>query len=291
MQYALSLPNGGECGDPGILADLAALAEASGWNAVLLEDYICYTNDTYHSVPGAPTYDPWVALAAVALCTKRIRLGTSVTPLPRRRPWKLAREAVTLDHLSNGRLILGVGSGDVREPGFTNVGETLNAKQRAELLDESLDILVGLWSGQPFSYKGKHYSIDNTTFLPMPVQSPRIPIWVGGGWPNPGPTQRAARWDGACLCKQTDDGSWQDMMPGDVQALQAAVERQRSAATVAAPFDIVVGGRQRGDDWEQERTVIRSLAEAGATWWSEWVPAADRATMRAAIARGPLRSD
>jgi alkanesulfonate monooxygenase SsuD/methylene tetrahydromethanopterin reductase-like flavin-dependent oxidoreductase (luciferase family) len=160
MQYALALPNGGECGDPRILADLARLAEASGWDAVFLEDYICYTNDTYHSLPGAPTYDPWVALAAMALHTERVRLGTSVTPLPRRRPWKLAREAVTLDHLSHGRLILGVGSGDAREQGFSRVGEVVDARQRAEMLDEGLDILVGLWSGQPFSYTGKHYAID-----------------------------------------------------------------------------------------------------------------------------------
>jgi len=286
MRYALALPNGGECGHPHILADLAALAEASGWDALFLEDYICYTNDTYHSIPGAPTYDPWVALAAVAMRTERIRLGTSVTPLPRRRPWKLAREAVTLDHLSHGRLILGVGSGDVREAGFAQVGEPLDAKQRAAMLDESLEILAGLWSGQLFSYRGKHYAVENVTFLPAPVQSPRIPIWVGGGWPNPGPTQRAARWDGACLYKQTTDGSWQDMTPDDVRALRATVERQR---TSAAPFEIAVGGRQRGADWEEERTLIRSLTEAGATWWSEWVPAADLATMQAAIARGPLR--
>jgi alkanesulfonate monooxygenase SsuD/methylene tetrahydromethanopterin reductase-like flavin-dependent oxidoreductase (luciferase family) len=286
VQYALSLPNAGECGDPRILADLAALAEASSWDALFLEDYMCYTNDTYHGIPGAPTYDPWVALAAVALRTEHIRLGTSVTPVPRRRPWKLARETVTLDHLSNGRLILGVGSGDVRDPGFAQVGESLDAKQRAEVLDESLAILTGLWSGQPFSYQGKHYAIDNVTFLPTPVQSPRIPIWVGGGWPNHGPTLRAARWDGSCLYKQSDDGSWQDMTPSDVQALRTTVERQRATAV---PFDIVVGGRQRRDDWEQDRALIRSLAEVGATWWSEWVPAADLSTMRAAIARGPLR--
>ncbi len=286
MQYALALPNGGECGDPHTLADLASLAEASGWDAVFLEDYICYTNDTYHSLPGAPTYDPWVALAAMALHTERVRLGTSVTPLPRRRPWKLAREAVTLDHLSHGRLILGVGSGDARDQGFSRVGEVVDARQRAEMLDEGLDILAGLWSGQPFSYTGKHYAIDNVTFLPTPVQSPRIPIWVGGGWPNPGPTQRAARWDGSCLYKQTDDGSWQDMTPNDVQALRATIERQRGPGTAV---DIVVGGRQRSDDWEQDRALIQSLAAAGATWWTEWIAAADLITMRAAIAHGPLR--
>jgi alkanesulfonate monooxygenase SsuD/methylene tetrahydromethanopterin reductase-like flavin-dependent oxidoreductase (luciferase family) len=286
MQYALALPNGGECGDPRILADLAALAEESGWDALFLEDYIGYTNNEYYSIPGAPTYDPWVALAAMALRTERMRLGTSVTPLPRRRPWKLAREALTLDHLSNGRLILGVGSGDINDPGFRQVGEVLDAKQRAEMLDECLDILAGLWSGQPFSYAGKHYTIDNVTFLPVPVQSPRIPIWVGGIWPNPGPTRRAARWDGACMYRQPTDGSWQDMTAADITALRTAVLGLRATD---APFDIAVGGRQRSSDWEQDRALIRSVAEAGATWCGEWVPAADLATMRTAISRGPLR--
>jgi alkanesulfonate monooxygenase SsuD/methylene tetrahydromethanopterin reductase-like flavin-dependent oxidoreductase (luciferase family) len=285
MQYALSLPNGGECADPRILADLAALAEDSGCDGLFLEDYISYTNDTYHSVPGAPTYDPWVMLAAAALRTNRIRLGTSVTPLPRRRPWKVAREAVTLDHLSNGRVILGVGSGDAREAGFTRVGEVLDAKKRAELLDESLDILAGLWSGQPFTYRGKHFTVEEATFLPVPVQSPRIPIWVGGGWPLPGPTARAARWDGSCLYKQTSDNSWQDMTPEDIASLRATALRGRDPSL---PFAIATGGRARGADWEQDRALIRSVAEAGATWWSEWIPAADLPTMHAAIARGPL---
>jgi alkanesulfonate monooxygenase SsuD/methylene tetrahydromethanopterin reductase-like flavin-dependent oxidoreductase (luciferase family) len=286
MRYALSLPNGGECSDPRILADLAALAEETGWDGVFLEDYIVYTNATYFSVPGSPTHDPWVALAAMALRTQRIRLGTAVTPLPRRRPWKLAREAVSIDHLSNGRLVLGVGLGDVGEPGFARFGETVDARQRAELVDESLDILAGLWSGEPFSYRGKHYTVNEVTFLPRPVQSPRIPIWVGGGWPMKGPVQRAARWDGAMLYKQPADGTWQDMMPEDIRALKATVEHQRAAST---PYDIVTGGRERRDDWDVERSQISALAEAGATWWSEWVPAASLATMRAAIQRGPLR--
>ena len=288
MQYALSLPNGGECSDPRTLADLAALAEETGWDGVFLEDYLVYTNDTYFSVPGAPTHDPWVALAAMALRTRRIRLGTAVTPLPRRRPWKLAREAVSLDHLSNGRLVLGVGLGDVGEPGFARVGETVDARQRAELVDESLEILAGLWSGEPFSYRGKHYTVDEVTFLPRPVQSPRIPIWVGGGWPMKGPVQRAARWDGAMLYKQSTDGTWQDMLPEDIRALKATVERQRTAST---PYDIVTGGRERRDDWDAERAQISAVREAGATWWSEWVPASSLTTMRAAIQRGPLRID
>lgn len=294
MQYALVLPSGGECSDPRILADLAALAEAVGWDGVFLEDYIVYTNDEYYSVPGSPTHDPWVALAAMALRTEHIRLGTSVTPLPRRRPWKLAREAVSIDHLSNGRLILGVGLGDARDQSFKCFGETLDVRQRAEMADECLDILVGLWSGEPFSYRGKHYTVEEVTFLPRPVQSPRIPLWVGGVWPKRGPVQRAARWDGSMLYKESADGTWQDMTPEDVRALKATIERQRGAS---APFDIEVvgivdieiGGRVRRDDWDAERDYIRALEEAGATWWAEWVPAVPLATMRAAIERGPLR--
>jgi alkanesulfonate monooxygenase SsuD/methylene tetrahydromethanopterin reductase-like flavin-dependent oxidoreductase (luciferase family) len=286
MQYALALPNGGECSDPRILIDLAVLAEAAGWDGVFLEDYIVYMRGTYYSVPGSPTHDPWVLLAAMAMRTERIRLGTSVTPLPRRRPWKLAREAVSVDHLSGGRLVLGVGLGDVGEPGFARVGETGDVRQRAEMLDESLDILAGLWSGEPFSYRGKHYTVEDVTFLPRPVQLPRIPLWVSGGWPMKGPVQRAARWDGAMLYKHSTDGTWQDMMPEDVRSLRATIERQRAAET---PYDIIIGGRRRRDDWDAERAHISALEEAGATWWWEWVPAAPLPAMRAAIERGPLR--
>jgi alkanesulfonate monooxygenase SsuD/methylene tetrahydromethanopterin reductase-like flavin-dependent oxidoreductase (luciferase family) len=124
------------------------------------------------------------------------------------------------------------------------------------------------------------------TFLPRPVQTPRIPIWVGGGWPSKGPVQRAARWDGAMLYKQPTTGAWQDMTPEDVRALKATVARSRATS---APYDIIIGGRERRDDWDAERAHIKALEEAGATWWSEWVPAAPLPTMRAAIERGPLR--
>ncbi len=286
LRHAISVPNGGECGDPRVLAEFAHIAEDAGWDGIFLEDYIVYTNSEYFSLPGNPTYDPWVSLAAMATRTTRIRLGTSVTPVGRRRPWKLAKEAVTLDHLSGGRVIIGAGAGDA-EVSFTAFGEagSSSGKTRAELLDEGLEILAGLWSGESFSYQGKHFTIAEVTCLPKPVQSPRIPIWVGGGWPLPGPTQRAARWDGSFLYKHTPDGTWQDMTAQDVGALRAFVAQQRGSLE---GYDIAVGGHQRGKDWEAERAHIRSVAEAGATWWAEWVPANDVATMRAAVARGPL---
>ncbi len=280
MQYGLSLPNGGVCGDARTLAELALLAERSGWDGVFLEDYIIWQGNQ-----DKPTCDPWVALAAMAMRTERIRLGTEVTPLARRRPWKVARETVTLDHLSNGRMILGIGLGVSSDIEFTHFGEETDTKKRARMLDEALDVLVGLWSGKPFSYRGEFYQVSEVTLLPRPVQKPRIPIWVGGGYPLKGPMRRAARWDGSCLYKHTEDWSWQDMTPDDVRALRAFVERHRSAST---PFDIALGGRRRRNP-KQDRAHIRSVAEAGATWWNEYIPPAKLEAMRKAIQRGPLR--
>src|SRR5947208_4230366 len=189
LRNALRLPNGGECVDPRFVLELAERAETAGWDALLLEDYICYQGN-----PSTPTCDVWATLAAIAVKTSRIRLGTSVTPLPRRRPWKVAREAAAVDQLSAGRLILGVGAGDVgdafvRDASFTHFGEVLDLRQRAEMLDEGLAIIAGLWSGQAFAFSGKHYRVDEVTFAPTPVQRPRIPIWVGGGYPKRGPTR------------------------------------------------------------------------------------------------------
>jgi alkanesulfonate monooxygenase SsuD/methylene tetrahydromethanopterin reductase-like flavin-dependent oxidoreductase (luciferase family) len=285
--HGIEFPPAGECGDPKTLAELARLAEEAGWDGVFLEDYVFYHNDTYHSVPGAPTYDPWICLAAMATRTEHVRLGTAITPLPRRRPWKLAREAISLDHLSGGRLFLGVGSGDVSDNGFTHVGEETDPKRRAGLLDEGLEILAGLMGGRPFSYEGEHHTVHEVTFLPEPVRQPRIPIWVGGLWPRKGPLRRAARWDGFIPYKQSGDGRQVDLTPEDVYQIRATTERERAGS---GPFDLVVGGSERREDWEEERSVISSLAEAGATWWLEWVPAAGFGEMRRAILRGPLRA-
>lgn len=286
MHYGLNLPNGGLTGDPHTAAELAALAEISGWDGVFLEDYIVWQGHQ-----DVPTYDPWILLAAMALHTTHIRLGIMVTPLSRRRPWKVAREAVTLDHLSNGRMILGAGLGDTTlDVSLTHFGEVIDVKQRGEMLDEALDIVANAWSGQPFSYSGKHYQIKEVALLPQPVQVPRIPIWIGGGFPLKGATQRALQWDGSCMYIDTHGGPWRDWAPEDVRTLRTMAERWRGADT---PFDIVLGGHQRDADWEQERALINSLAEAGATWWIEYLPPelGGLDIIREAIARGPLRID
>lgn len=287
MRYGLCLPNAGPWGDPRTLGALAQVAEEAGWDGVFLEDYIVWQGHQ-----GTPTYDPWVILAVMALRTERIRLGTTVTPLPRRRPWKLASETVTLDHLSNGRLILGAGLGDTEseDVSFSHFDEELSLPERASMLDEALDVLTGLWSGEPFSYHGKHYRLNEVTLSPRPVQTPRIPIWVGGGWPLKGPTQRALRWDGSCMYKHTYGGPWEDWTPDDVRSLKTLSDNQRG---VSGPFDIVVGGSRRDDDWERRRALIRSLAAAGATWWLEYIPpdTGELDIVRDHIAGGPLRID
>ena len=285
LRYGLSLPNGGECGDPRFLVELAQRAEGAGWEGLFLEDYVSYQGD-----PAEPTCDVWPALAAIAMVTERMRLGTSVTPLPRRRPWNVAREAAAVDQLSGGRFVLGVGIGDVddhvvADASLTHFGETGDRRTRAEMLDEALTIIDGLWTGEPFSFTGKHYRVGEVTFLPRPIQRPRIPIWVGGGYPLPGPTRRAVRWDGSFLYRSllAEDGSTSEgvMSADDVRDL-----RKRAGNR---PFDIAVGGHPRPDDMDAERAHIKAVAEAGATWWVEWVPPDDRDTMRAAVDRGPLR--
>ncbi len=287
MHYGLTLPNGGKWNDARTLAELARLAEESGWDGVFLEDYIIWQGHQ-----DVPTYDPWVALAAMAMQTQRVRLGTTVTALPRRRPWKVARETVTLDHLSNGRLILGVGIGDtgvyVNDPSIASFGEVTDARTRGKMLDEALAVLVGLWSGEPFSFAGEFYHVNQVTLLPRPVQTPRIPIWVGGGFPLKGPTQRAVRWDGSCMYHNPVGGADQEWTPDEVRALKAMAAQARGAD---APFDIALGGGSRDADWEKQRAVIRSFADAGATWWVEYVPpeTGDLDAARAAIARGPLK--
>ena len=149
--------------------------------------------------------DPWIALTAMAMVTNRIKLGPMIIPLPRRRPWKLARESVTLDRLSQGRLILGMGIGsDSFFKEYSTYGESQDDKLHGAMLDEGLDVLVRLWSGVRVNYTGQHYQLHDALFLPTPLQRPRIPIWIAGFWPMKKPFRRAAQWDGFCPLKQAD---------------------------------------------------------------------------------------
>lgn len=257
MKFGLSLPQFEAFGDVNRLVELAEIAEDAGWDGFFVWDHILF-DDLWH-----PIVDPWIALAAIAARTKTIKLGPMVTPLARRRPWKVAREAVSLDQLSNGRLIMGVGLGapDLWEFGF--FGEEQDAKVRAAKLDEGLDILVGLMSGELFSYQGEHYQIEEMRFLPKPLQSPRIPIWVGGTWPYKGPLQRAARYDGYFPIVIDEK-----LSPDDWISAQARINSLRKDDT---PFDFVQYGVTPGDDLEKAAALVAPYQEVGVTWWMEGI--------------------
>jgi len=271
MQYGVIIPGG----DLDTILALATEAEAAGWDGVFYWDGI--------NIPAAgPMYDPWVVLAAIATRTERVRIGAIITPVSRRRPWKLARETVTLDHLSHGRLVVPVGLGALDDGGFGKVGEATDLRVRAAMLDEGLEVLTGLWSGQPFSYHGAHYDMEEMTFLPPPVQTPRIPVWIVAAWPRAKSMRRALRYDG--ILPQKMDGADGAMTPDDIRAMRAFIAEQRAATT---PFDIIMEGETPGDDPAQVATTVAPLAEAGATWWMEtrWTDGPD--TLRARIAQGP----
>jgi alkanesulfonate monooxygenase SsuD/methylene tetrahydromethanopterin reductase-like flavin-dependent oxidoreductase (luciferase family) len=261
MQYALQIPPFGPCANLTLLATLAAEAEEAGWEGFFLWDDITRTELV-------PVADPWIALAAIALRTRSMRLGSLVTPLARRRPWKVARETVTLDHLSQGRLIVGLGVG-AGATEFDDLGEETSIQAHAAMLEEGLDILTGLWSGEPFHYAGVHYQIRHAQFLPRPLQSPRVPVWLGGTWPLKAPFRRAARWDGVFPMRR--DLSYTDMLtPEEMQAmLRFTLDQRAQAGLVNQPFEVAFWGLSSGTDQEQDRALVQKYAEAGVTWWVE----------------------
>jgi alkanesulfonate monooxygenase SsuD/methylene tetrahydromethanopterin reductase-like flavin-dependent oxidoreductase (luciferase family) len=277
MFFGIDLPAYGEFADVGALAALAREAEAAGWDGFFLYDQVAPERPL-------PLADPWIALTAAALATSRLRLGTLVTPLPRRRPWKVARETVTLDHLSGGRLILGVGLGISPEE-FDDLGEETDLRVRAEMLDEALTVLTGLWRGEPFSHLGIHYRVRAAHFLPAPSQTPRIPIWVGGTWPVRAPFRRAARWDGVFPHYRDEHGAISPMPPAVLREMLGYIAAHRAGA---APFAVVLRGATPGDHPERAAEMIAPYRDAGLTWWLEGVGSGrDLAAVRARIRQGP----
>ena len=261
-------------GDPRVAAELAAEAEEAGWDGVFSWDGV--------AIGAMDTYDPWVVMAAMAMRTERVRLGAILTPPSRRRPWKLAREAMTLDRLSGGRLVLPVGLGAIDDAAFGNVGEPTDARTRAERLDESLAILDGLWSGEAFSFEGRHYRFGPMTFRPTPVQRPRIPIWVAATVSSERSMARAFRHDG--ILPQTSD-------PAAIRAIAGQAARDRPTGSTGDPFAIVVEGTADPTDRAALDRVV-ALAEAGATWWveSDW-EGATVDSLRRRIRAGPPQID
>jgi alkanesulfonate monooxygenase SsuD/methylene tetrahydromethanopterin reductase-like flavin-dependent oxidoreductase (luciferase family) len=280
MQFAIDLPPFGPFSDPNLVAELAEVAEEAGWNGFFLWDHLNYKLDS--SPEPVEIADPWILLAAIALRTTRLKLGPMVTPLPRRRPWKLARETVTLDHLCGGRLVLGVGLGSDDDGEYHDFGEPTDARVHGEMLDEGLAILTQLWSGEECSYQGQHYQLSRVRFLPTPLQRPRIPIWVAGIWPHKKPFRRAAQFDGVY-----PQMSGRALEPVDLREILAFIQTQRTQTT---PFEALAYGLTSGKDLAADVAHVAAFAQAGATWWLEhFAPQQTVEQVRQRIQQGPAR--
>jgi hypothetical protein len=262
------------------VAKYALLAEEAGWDGCFLGDAIWCE-------------DPMISLAASAMITRRIRLGTMILPMPLRRPWKVASESIALDHLSDGRLILGLGAGAVWMGWQSFPDEVINARARAEMLDESIDILTLLYQRKQFDYDGKHYHLkltlmDEMYYPPKPVQQPRIPLWVVGIWPRTKSMQRVLKCDGIIVEKRSAEGTGEEVTPADICEIKTYVESNR---TLMTPFDIVSVGKTLGMECAEQDAKLLPMQEAGLTWWIEDRISESEEQVAASIRRGPPRLD
>ena len=276
MKYGLYVPNFGKASGPRALAQTALEAEKNGWDGFFLWDHLVEWEKR------VPISDAFIALAAIAMKTNRIRIGTTLTPLPRLKPWTAARQTATLDQLSNGRLVLGVGLGAKESCDYARFGESEDSKVLADKLDESLEIITGLWTGKPFSHRGLHFKIGKTVFLPTPKQKPRIPIWVGGFWPRKGPFNRASRWDGAIPLVAPEKLP----EPKDIGEILAYVEERRASR---GSFDLANIGWTTGVNRARDAEKVAAYEDAGVTWWLEslWTKRDSSEGMLKRIRQGP----
>lgn len=277
MRSGVFVPLFDELAEPARVAALAAEAEEAGWDGFFVWDHVRWRE------PVVDVADTQITLAAIAASTERIRLGPMVTPLARRRPVKVARETATLDRLSGGRLTLGVGLGsDSFGSEFQMTGEEADERRRAQMLDESLEILQAAWSGEPVHHRGEHYTVDGMRLLPRPVQRPGVPVWVAGFYGKPRPLRRAARYQGFFPINLDAPEQLAEIV-SDLTALRPDAETEHEGA-----YDIVVRLAPGTDPGP--------YAAAGATWWlvafpwdrvsEDWV----RGVIREGPAAGPSES-
>jgi probable F420-dependent oxidoreductase len=251
MHYGIEVVTLGDYADPRLVVKLAQAAETAGWEGIFVWDHLGF-------VWGGPSGDPWIILSAVAQATKKMKIGSSVTPLPRRRPQVLVNALASLDLLSEGRVIFGVGLGGEPQE-FAAFGDIEDAKVRAAMLDEGLDILDRLWSGDKVTHHGAYFEIKNVTLTPLPIQKPRIPIWIGGE--SPPALRRAARWDGWVVGGVNMEG---EMIKSPEQMAEkiSYIQQHRESTE---PLDVALTGISSPDD----RKLTEDYAAVGVTWWLE----------------------
>jgi alkanesulfonate monooxygenase SsuD/methylene tetrahydromethanopterin reductase-like flavin-dependent oxidoreductase (luciferase family) len=263
VHHALYLPPFGELAEPSVLVDLAVAAEERGWDGYFLWDHILRASPDPSDIA-----DPWVALAAVAAATDRMRLGPIVTPLARRRPQVVARQAMTLDRLAGGRLTLGLGLGVDTAGELTKFGELVDARERGDQLDEGAELLAKLLASEHVHHRGRYFTAEDVQLLPRTVQQPRLPIWMAARGGAPRPTRRAARYEGLMPIEVDDDG------------LARTVDLVVAERGSLDGFDIAVIAHPGAD--------LPALEARGATWamWAFW-PGEPAADILARIERGP----
>jgi alkanesulfonate monooxygenase SsuD/methylene tetrahydromethanopterin reductase-like flavin-dependent oxidoreductase (luciferase family) len=267
VKHGIFVPPFDELADPRVVADLAVTAEDNGWDGFFVWDHITYR------APVVALADPWITLSAIAAATEQLRIGAMVTPLARRRPVVVARQTTSLDLLSNGRLVVGVGLGGDNSREFSATGEETDDRARANALDEALDVLKAAWSGEPVTHHGERYVVDDLTFAPTPIQRPHPPVWVAVRGTKPRPIRRAARWQGVFPIELRD--------PDHLAEVVASVDEARGSKDPA--YDVAAEGAA-GDD-------PRPWQAAGATWWltSFTITTNQLDHVRAVIADGPAR--
>lgn len=276
MKFGITLPYG----DARATAVYARDAEQAGWDAVFVGDAVW-------------TADPLIQLTAAAMTTSRIRLGTMVLAVPLRTPWGLASQSLAIDLLSEGRLILGLATGAtwMGWQGFPNTPK--DTRTRAEMLDETIDILTRMHQSQQFDYNGKHFQIllsqvDPMHYPPPTVSKPRVPLWVVGAWPRMKSMRRALKCDGLLPAKMNEEGQFVDVMPEDVREMKTFIDANR---TLTSPFDIVVEGKTGAMDPDQTRDILQKWAAAGVTWWVESMWGVPDEAFAERLRQGPPRMD
>jgi len=278
MQFGLFLPPFDELADPAAVVEVAVAAEAAGWDGLFLWDHML--------AGGRPVADAWVTMAAVAHATSRIRFGAMVTPLARRRPWVLARQIATLDRLSQGRLVVGVGLGDDGWHEFSAFGEEANPVARGKILDESLSVLQRLLTGEPLVHRGAQFEIDAPALLPTPLQRP-VPVWVGGRWPKRRPLQRAAALQGFFPIFQAT-APWSGPDP----VVLAEIRADLAIAGAPGEFDLIVTWDLTGSEPRRLRETLPQVEAAGVTWVLDGIAlnSSKADVLQRVVAQGPPRA-